>query len=132
MVTLDSVCSGHIYAEDKEHLTLYLASFDLGENAQRFLFPVLEPAALAVCICCGSELMNVSMAAWTEVGIPVLGRIALVWIAGFTSSKPSSLRNFSLVIKVFRYFFRYSRSAFRTQTFLICINRTNGHLFEIL
>ena len=109
MVALGSVCSGHLYAEHKEHVTLYLASFDLGQNAQRFLFLALELTAIAVYICCGSRPMTVSLTAWTEVRIPVFGGIALVLIAGFTSLEPSSLRNFGLIIEVFRYFFGYSR-----------------------
>ena len=47
VVTLDFVCSGQMYryAEHNEHSALYLASFDLGQKAQQFLFPVLELAA---------------------------------------------------------------------------------------
>ena len=60
----------------KKHLILYLASFNLEQNAQQFLFSALKLAALALCICSDIEPMTVSMAAWTEVRILVLGRIA--------------------------------------------------------
>lgn len=49
--------------------------------------------------------MTAAMAAWTEVGIPVLGGFALVLIDGFTSSDPRFLRKFSLVNEVFGKFF---------------------------
>ena len=119
-------------SEDTEHLTLYLLSFVLGQKAHWFRFPVLELRALGVGISCGRGLMTISMAAWTEAFILILGGTALVLIAGFTSSVPSVLRKFSLVIDVVGYFFLKSTYAFKSETLIICVKRTNGHFFEIL
>ena len=47
VVLLDSVCSGQRNAEHVEHLALYLVSFDLGQSAQRFLFPLPKLAIIA-------------------------------------------------------------------------------------
>ena len=76
VITLGSICSGHMYAEHKEHLILYLASFNIEQNAQQFLFPALKLAALASCICSDIGPMTVSMATWTEVRILILGGTA--------------------------------------------------------
>ena len=72
------------------------------------------------------------MAARTEAFIPILVGTALVLMAGFTSSMPSVLRKFRLVIDVVGYFFLKSTYAFKAQTLIICVRRTNGYFFEIL
>ena len=117
---------------NSEHLTLYLLSFVLGQKAHRFRFPVRELRALGVCISCGRGPVTISMAAWTEAFILILGGTALVLIADFTSSVPSVLRKFSLVIDVVGYFFLKSTYAFKSKTLVIRVRRTNDHLFEIL
>ena len=42
VITLDFVCSRQMLAEHDAHFVLYLASFVLGQNEQRFLFPFPE------------------------------------------------------------------------------------------
>ena len=91
---MGSAFSGHMYAKHKEYLTLYLASFDLGQNGQQFVFPALELEALAVCICCGSGPTTVSMASQTKFGIPILGGITLVLIAGFYEFRAQLFKEF--------------------------------------
>ena len=102
--------------EHTEHLTLYLLSFVLGQKAHRFRFPVLELLALGVRTACGRGPMTISMAAWTEAFIPILGGTALALIAGFRSSALDVLRKFSLVVDVVGYFFLKSSYAFKAQT----------------
>ena len=92
-------------AEHNEYLALYLESFGLGQCKQRFLFPVLEVAAMGVWTCRGRGPMTAAMAAWTEAGTPVLRGFALVLIDGFTSSDPRFLEKFSQVNEVFGKFF---------------------------
>ena len=49
--------------------------------------------------------MIISMAVWTEAGIPVFGKIALTLIVTFKSLVPSFSRKFILVTNVARYYF---------------------------
>ena len=94
-----------MYAEHNKHLALYLVSFDLGQNEQRFLFLFSELAGIGGRTCCGRGPITDAIAAWTDNGISVLGGFALVLIAGFTSSEPKSLRKLSLVSAVCGNFF---------------------------
>ena len=90
-----------MYAEHNKHSALYLVSFDLGQNEQRFLFLFPELAGIGGGTCCDRGPVTDAIAAWTDNGIPVLEGFALVLIAGFTSSEPKPLRKLSLVSAVF-------------------------------
>ena len=94
-----------MYAEHIKHLALFMVSFDLGQNEQRFLFLFSELTVIGGGTCCGRGPITDAIAAWTDNGIPVLGGFALVLIAGFTSSEPKSLRKLSLVSSVLGNFF---------------------------
>ena len=54
-----------MYAEHNGHLALYLVSFDLGQNEQRFLFPFPELAAIGGGTCCGRGPIIDAIPAWT-------------------------------------------------------------------
>ena len=105
VVILDSVCSGQMYVKRNKHLVLYLVSFDLGQNEERFLFLFPKLAGIGGGTCCCRGPMTDAVAAWTDNGISVLRGFALVLIAGFTSSEHKSLRKSSLVSAVFVNFF---------------------------
>ena len=90
-----------MYVERNKHLALYLVSFDLGQNEQRFIFIFPKLAGIGGGISCCRGPMTDAIAAWTDNDVSVLGRFALVLIAGFTSSEHKSLMKSSLVSAVF-------------------------------
>ena len=72
-----------MYAECNKHLALYLVSFDLGKNEQRFRFLFLFQqfrflSGIGGGTCCGRGPITDAIAAWTDHGISVLGGFDLV------------------------------------------------------